>query len=344
MRFETRKKISVARSYIVGMPSTALNNWCVKVPKLQGEHVRRELNELGILDERHKIELRHGQLYIPVKGRPRGLRYGLITCASKPRPQVLRRKLGIRYDVIGDIAILSWFKGVHAAAQELLETRKDVNVVLAATSSVSGQYRLKNLTFVAGERRTQTLHKEYGCKLQVDVASAYFSPRLATERHRIVCLAQVNETVVDMFAGVGPFTVLLAKKVKKGIAFEKNPLAFRCLQRNIKLNNLHNVEALSGDAEDLARKFKGAANRVIMDLPHSAFNFLDDAGRMLSGRGGVVHYYDAKPENEFAQTVKRVREAVDRSNRTVESISFKKVRSYAPRQYHIVLDIKISPL
>jgi tRNA (guanine37-N1)-methyltransferase len=261
----------------------------------------------------------------------------------KPRLRPLRKRLGIRYDVIGDIAIIDWFDGILAAATELLETRRDIKVVLAAVSGVGGQYRLKDLVFVAGERRTETVHKEYGSRLRVDVAGVYFSPRLATERHRIAELAQSRETVVDMFAGVGPFTILLAKKVKKGIAFEKNPKAFRCLKKNIELNRLHNVEACSGDAKDLAPKFIGAADRVIMNLPHSAFDFLYDAVTMLSESGGFVHYYDVEPENEFPRTIERIKEAVGRFDRTVEGTCLKKVRSYAPRQYHVVLDIKISP-
>ena len=316
---------------------------CVSVPKQEGERVRKELKELGLLDERYRIEERRGRLCLPFKGEADKLRYDVEPCALKPRLRPLRKKLGIRYDVIGDIAIIDWFDGILATATDLLQTRRDIKVVLAAVSGVGGQYRLKDLIFVAGERRTQTVHKEYDSRLLVDVAGVYFSPRLATERHRIAELAQSRETVVDMFAGAGPFTMQLAKRIKKGIAFEKNPKAFRCLKKNIELNRLHNVEACLGDAKDLAPKFRGAADRVIMNLPHSAFSFLYDAVMMLSGSGGIVHYYDVKPENEFPRTIERIKEAVGRFDRTVAGICLKKVRSYAPRQYHIVLDVEISP-
>jgi len=339
---ETRKKISAACSYIVLVPVSA-KKLCVSVPKHEGERVRQELKELGLLDERYRIEERRGRLYIPFKGKSDELRYHLEQCALRPRLQPPHKRLGIRYDVIGDIAIIDWFDGILAAAKELLETRRDIKVVLAAVSGVGGEYRLKDLVFVAGETRTETVHKEYGSRLQLDVASVYFSPRLATERHRIAELGRSSETAVDMFAGVGPFTILLAKKVKKGIAFEKNPDAFRCLQKNIELNRLHNVEAYFGNTKDLAPRFRGVADRVIMNLPHSAFNFLCDAVAMLSGSGGFIHYYDVKPENEFPCTIERVRDAVERFDRVVEEIRLNKVRSYAPRQYHIALDVKISP-
>ncbi|MGZ4892344.1 MAG: hypothetical protein ACXV2B_08845, partial [Halobacteriota archaeon] len=167
---------------------------CVSVPKHEGERVRKELKELGLLDERYRIEERHDRLYIPFKGKSNEVRYDLEPCALKPRLQPLRNRLGIRYDVIGDIAVIDWFDGILAAATELLQTRRDIKVVLAAVSGVGGEYRLKDLVFVAGERRTETVHKEYGSRLQVDVASVYFSPRLATERHRIAELVQSSET------------------------------------------------------------------------------------------------------------------------------------------------------
>jgi len=317
--------------------------WCVTVPKQDGERVRRELKELNLLDERYKIEEQNGRLHIPFKGGPHEHRYNVEACTVDFRPQTLRKRLEISYDAIGDIAIIDWFDGARAAATELLDTRKNIKVVLAAVSGVHGEYRLKDLIFVAGERRTETEHKEYGSRLLIDVSKVYFSPRLATERQRLGELAQSDEIIVDMFAGAGPFTVLLAKKVKKAVAFELNPAAFRYLERNIVLNKLHNVTASLGDAKDLAPNFAGAADRVIMNLPHSAFNFLGEALTVLSGGGGVVHYYDVKPEKEFPETIERVKEFVQNRDRTVETIHLKRVRSYAPHQYHIAIDLKIAP-
>jgi tRNA (guanine37-N1)-methyltransferase len=248
----------------------------------------------------------------------------------------------MKYEVIGDIAILDWLKSTKTVATELLETRRDIKVALAATSGVRGEYRLKDLVFVAGERRTETTHKEYGSALLLDVSKVYFSPRLATERHRVAGLAESNETAVDMFAGAGPFTIMLAKKVKQVIAFEINPVAVYYLKKNIELNNITNVIACLGNARDMAPEFRGAAQRVVMNLPHSAFEFLGEALMTLDAAGGFIHYYDVKPENEFAYTVDKVKEAIVQHGRTVDHLDFKKVRSYAPRRYHIVLDIKVA--
>jgi tRNA (guanine37-N1)-methyltransferase len=317
--------------------------WCVSVPKREGERVRKELKQLGLLNGRYRIEERNGRLYIPLKGVPDDQRYEVEACAVRPRPQTGHASVEIRYDVIGDIAIINWFEGVEVAAAELLGAQKNIKVVLASASRVNGEYRLKKLLFVAGERRTETVHKEYGSRLLIDVSKVYFSPRLATERDRVALLVQPNETVVDMFAGVGPFTVMLAKKIKKAIAFELNPIAFRYLQKNIDLNRLDNVLACFGNAKDLAPKFAGTAERVIMNLPHSAFNFLDAALTLISGDGGVIHFYDIRTQEDFPDSVERVRKAVQSSGRLVETIRLKRVRSYAPGRYHICVDAKIAP-
>jgi tRNA (guanine37-N1)-methyltransferase len=317
--------------------------WCVSVPKQEGERVRKELKQLGVLNGRYRIEERNGRLYIPLKGLPDDQRYEVEACAVRLRPQAGHASVEIRYDVIGDIAIINWFEGVEVAAAELLAAQKNIKVVLASASRVNGEYRLKKLLFVAGERRTETVHKEYGLRLLIDVSNVYFSPRLATERHRVAQLARPNETVVDMFAGVGPFTVMLARKVKKAIAFELNPIAFRYLQKNIDLNRLDNVLACFGNAKDLTPKFAGAAERVIMNLPHSAFNFLDAALTLISADGGVIHFYDIRTQEDFPDSVERVRKAVQSSGRLVETIRLKRVRSYAPGRYHICVDAKIAP-
>jgi tRNA (guanine37-N1)-methyltransferase len=316
----------------------------VSVPKQQGERLRKELKQLGLLNDRYRIEERDGRLYIPYKGALDDQRYKLEECTVRLRPGHRDERITIGYDVIGDIAIVNWFDGVESAGAKLLESRRNIRVVLASVSGVRGDYRLKKLIFVAGERRTETEHKEYGSRLLVDVSSVYFSPRLATERHRVAQLAQSNETVVDMFAGAGPFTVMLAKKVRKAIAFELNPIAFRYLKKNLDLNKLDNVAACLGNARNLSPRFAGAAERVIMNLPHSAFNFLDSALTLMSSNGGCIHFYDVRSEGEFPESIKRVRKAVQDGARIIETIDLQKVRSYAPGRYNIVMDIKIAPI
>ena len=304
--------------------------------------MRKKLKELGLIDDAFKIAASNEHLYIPVKDGFDAFSCELEACEVVPVCRQRPSKIDLSYEIIGDIAIVDRPPYEEALARELIERRKDVKVVLAATGGVHGCYRLKDFVFVAGEHRTTTLYKEYGCSFLLDVAKVYFSPRLATERHRIANLAKQSETVVDMFAGIGPFTILLAKKVSTVIAFDINPYAVEYLKKNIALNRVNNVLVYRGDAKSLAPTSRHIADRVIMNLPHAAFSFLSDALIVLNKDGGTIHYYDIKPKNEFTDATERIREAIQQHGRDVEELHLKKVRSYAPHRYIIVLDVKVA--
>ncbi len=303
--------------------------------------MRKKLKELRVIDEGFKIAASNKHVCIPIKEGADASSFELETCDVEPVSRQRPTKLGLSYEVIGDIAILDSPPHDEALAQELLATRKDIKVVLAAVGGVHGQYRLKDFVHVAGEQRTTTVYKEYGCSFLLDVSRVYFSPRLATERNRIASIAHSSETVVDMFAGIGPFTIVLAKRVNTVIAFEINPVAVEYLRTNVVRNRVNNVIVRHGDARSLAPQSQGVADRVIMNLPHAAFDFLSEALIVLSEEGGTIHYYDIKPEDEFAQAAQTVRQAIERCNRSAEALHIRKVRSYAPYRYIVVFDIRV---
>jgi len=318
---------------------------CIKVPKLEGEKTRRRLNDLDVIDKNYKIKSADGYLYIPIRDTAEiSERFNFEKCDVDPLKKTPPKKIGVSYDVIGDIAVIDYSKDAQQIAQDILNTRKRIKVVLAATSPVKGDYRLKDFVVMAGENRTTTFHKEFGIILFVDVSKAYFNPRLSTERNRIAGLAKSDEIVIDMFAGVGPFTIMLGKGVKRVIAMEINPDAFTYLRKNVELNKLKNVDAFLGDAKKLSSQFKGVANRIIMNLPHSAFEFLEQAIVMLNERGGTIHFYDIKEESCLPQTVGEVQQLIEKNGRSIENVNVKSVRSYAPGLSIIVMDITVAPL
>jgi tRNA (guanine37-N1)-methyltransferase len=317
---------------------------CIKVPKLDGEKTRRRLNDLDVIDKNYKIKSADGYLYIPTRDAAEIVeQFNFEKCDVEPVKKTSPKKMGVSYDVIGDIAIIDYSKDAQRIAQDILNTRKRIKVVLAATSPVKGDYRLKDFVVMAGENRTTTFHKEFGIILFVDVSKAYFNPRLSTERNRIAGLSKSDEIVIDMFAGVGPFIIMLGKRVKKVIAMEINPDAFKYLRKNVELNKLNNVDAFLGDAKKLSAKFKGVANRIIMNLPHSAFEFLEQAIVMLSERGGTIHYYDIKEESCVPQTVGEIQKLIEKNGRSIENVNVKSVRSYAPGLFIFVMDVTVAP-
>jgi tRNA (guanine37-N1)-methyltransferase len=254
-------------------------------------------------------------------------------------------------DVIGDIAIveipaeLKPYKALIGEA--ILKTHKNVKTVLAKAGAVSGTYRTRDLAFLAGEQKTRTVHREFGCQYQVDVAKAYFSPRLSHEHQRVAMLVKAGETVVDLFAGVGPFSVLIAKMNAnvKVYAVDLNPEAVELLKVNVRLNRVENrVFPILADARQIAQtKLKGTADRAIMNLPETAIEFVDAACHAIKPKGGIVHFYAFVRSPDSVENLKqRFSEAVEKNGRKVEAFLLARaVRETAPFESQIVLDAKI---
>jgi tRNA (guanine37-N1)-methyltransferase len=355
------------------MPKPSL---CIKVKKIHGEKTLIIANKLGLTNRKLKIQHDTNHLYIPLIRQPEPsemekLKAQLpnfkletkVFAQKKPQPKTLHQLLETwlppdllaslprALDVIGDIAIIDIPRELEAygslIGEALLETHKNVRTVLAKVGAVTGTYRLRKLEVIAGEHRTTTVHKEHGCQYHVDVATAYFSPRLSTEHKRVASLVQKGETVVDLFAGVGPFAVLIAKKHAdvKVYAIDINPEAVEFLKLNIRLNRVDNrVIPIEGNARQAVEKqLLGVADRVIMNLPEKATEFVDTACKAVKPSGGTVHYYAfiRRPDSlEDAQ--QRFSEAVEKAGRKVEVfLSAKIVRETAPYEWQIVLDAKI---
>jgi len=333
-----------------------MKNTCIKVPKTSGEPTRRTLIDLGLLNRTAKIASDAQYLYLPLTEVPEaGELEQLPEDAELPefefeeqvKAPTLEDLLGFmpHYEIIGDIALIEADEpDAGMIADALLKVQPHLTTVLGALTPVVGEYRIREFRVVAGENRTETIHKEYGCRYAVDLAKAYFTPRLSTERARILSQIKPGDVVVDMFAGVGPCSILIAKKArpKKVIAIDKNPDAIRFLRRNIVLNSVDNVEVIEGDANEEAPRFAGIADHVIMNLPHSAHEFLD-AAVSLTRSGGVIHYYDMTLEDDlFDHSIGLIRDAAACASRMIEVVDKRIVRSYAPRQYNVCIEVRVS--
>jgi tRNA (guanine37-N1)-methyltransferase len=188
---------------------------------------------------------------------------------------------------------------------------------------------------------TETVHREYGCEFALDVAEVYFSPRLATERHRVAEQVGAGERAFDMFAGVGPFVVPFAKRGADCVGVDVNERAVAYLRENAERNGVADrVTAVEGDVREVATEYEGWADRLVMNLPHSADAFLD-AAVALAGEDCVVHYYDIQHEDDpFGPGERAIRAAVgDVSD--VEVLDRRVVRSYAPHELNVCLDVRL---
>lgn len=213
---------------------------------------------------------------------------------------------------------------------------------VAVKGEVTGRYRKPQLKIIAGEHVTETTHREHGCIFKLDVGQVMFSVGNLYERGRIAKLVRPGETVVDLFAGVGQFSMPIAKHAepRKVYAIEINPVAHRYLCENIRVNRVgHIVEPLLGDCEEVAPR--GSADRVIMGILHVTHKYLPLAIQVLKPEGGIIHYHESVPSKlRFQRAVERVLAAAD--GRRVKILNKRLVKRYAPGVDHVVIDAKIS--
>jgi len=323
---------------------------CVKVPKGEGESARRALADSELIDFRRKIRSDESYVYIPVvpdlSGEILARAYPSLTLTEcdleeSERTRSIEDIVGFApsFEVIGDIAVATeeYDAGVCKA---IMEVHKNIKTVLAPTTPVSGEFRVRHYRVLCGVSRTTTVYREHGFVYEMDLNKVYFSPRLSTERKRVADQATDMELVLDMFAGVGPFAIPLSKKAMYTVAVDKNPDAIEYLKRNIALNKATRIEAVNADARDV--RLPQPPDRIIMNLPHSAHEFLDVAFRLVNV-GGIIHYYDIRPEGEiFDAVVREVRHKASESRCLIEVVNKRIVRSYAPHEYNIVLDMRVT--
>jgi len=253
------------------------------------------------------------------------------------------------FDQIGDIIIVripdSLVSKKHIIGKTLLEQVSTANSVFYQSSPVEGDFRTRKLEVIAGEDKTQTEYKENGCRFIVDVEKAFFSPRLSTERERIAGLVKDGEVIINMFGGVGMFSVLAAKNMSCTVYnIDLNPVAAQLCKENVQINKLKGeVISLNGDAtEVINEQLVGKADRVLMLLPERSDEFLDAALTGLKDEG-IIHYYSHMHADKKQDAGKLSEEHFMSVNKTnADIITSRNVRPVGPRFYQTVVDVKIS--
>ena len=330
----------------------------VRVPFDQAEPVRKYLRERHLLREDLQIGKNTAGVYFPVTDTPKELsNYTVVTrlfevrkkkpCCYKELlklPQKLVGDLPTSYDIIGSILLLklpqSLFRYRKQIGEALLQTHRNIRTV-CLIDPVSGELRTRKMTILAGENQTMTTHTEYGLTFQVDVASTYFSPRLASERKRIATLVKPDEIVVDLFAGVAPFSIMIARyaRPKRVYAIDKNITAVKLAKQNVKQNKvLETVEVIHADAKDVEKIIPTQADRIIMNLPFSAYNFFP-VTLSIAASNCNIHYYDIIQEEDIDGRISSLKTIAQTQGYRLTEVTIHKIKSYAPREFYIGLDI-----
>jgi tRNA (guanine37-N1)-methyltransferase len=288
----------------------------LKVPKKAGEEVRHILVEKGLLLPEYKIKRDDAFLYFPVKKGIPG--YDTMECVFEKRkehPESIK-KFGLSsFDIVGDIAIVN-----------------TIHTVVEKMSEVQGEFRVRRFRHLGGDKKSETIHSEHGLKFHVDINTVYFNSRLSTERLRIAQTVQRGEVITDMFCGVGPFPLMISKfsQAEKIYAIDFNPRAIEFLKENITINKIKNVIPILGDAKEEVPKI-GRVNRIIMNLPHSAFDFLPVALQY----GDLIHYYTITADMQGE--VERVKALNVNVPLTIRG--YKTVKTYSPDMEMYRIDI-----
>ena len=300
-----------------------LQQWGFKVHRSQGETVRRALLSEGALDPELRLRTEGEYLILPLTA----FREGAERFDFEALPAT---EEFIRHELIGGIALAQ--ERDPAGASQLLHSRPSLHTVLFPLSAVEGKYRTRRFDVLAGEQTTKTRYQEYGLRFDIDLAYAYFSARLSEERQRILQDAASGERVLDMFTGVGPFAITLARKAKVVVACDINPAAVDLLIRNIALNRRCNIISVLTDASRLPGMVQGVFDRIIMNLPVESSRYLS-AAHYLCATGGTIHFYALQERTgEYLPLIRSLgcREVTERI-----------VRTYSPGKWHAVYDIRV---
>ncbi|MDR2966844.1 MAG: methyltransferase domain-containing protein [Methanobacteriaceae archaeon] len=279
-----------------------------------------------------------------LKKRPKSIREHLKGKLTLGEIEDLKKS----FDIIGDLVILEIpenlekYKAIIGEASLNFTKRK---AIFMKKSAVKGIRRIREIEHIAGKKISQTIHKEHGIKLKLDLKDVYFSPRLATERLRVAKQVDSGEVILDMFAGIGPFPILIAKNKKvKIFAVDINESAIEYMKESIKLNKLKGeITPILGDINEIAKeRFKKEGikfDRIIMNLPGTSFEFLDLAISLIKNEGGIVHYYEFS--DNYTEATLRIEKIANKYGMKSEVLASRKVKSRSPGMWHIVIDTKL---
>jgi len=352
----------------------------IAVPLSSGEIMRKKLAVHGLLNKELKPEREGEKLILPLKEEvgaeevlmaldvrlhPASARrsftpfkkqktsYKDIITGAGSIPERLFPLLPTSYDVIGKIIVLRLDAELEPYREEvgaaLLEVHHNCQTV-AVDRGVGGEFRIRKLETIAGDKNLKTLHTELGVKLEIDLEKLYFSPRLSMERQRVAESIDTAEFILDAFAGAGPFSIVLAgsahPRPKKIVAVDINPHAVEYLRLNVMRNRCDDiVEIEEEDAGVVLTKYATVSererpNRIIMNLPHDAFRFLPAAVRAIK-HGGIINYYAIIGNEEREHHMEEILEMGEAAGRRIEIVFSREVRNYSPSMGHFAFDLRV---
>ncbi|MDR0791546.1 MAG: class I SAM-dependent methyltransferase family protein [Methanomassiliicoccaceae archaeon] len=327
---------------------------CIRVPRHMGEEARRRLISSGMLNPAAKIRVDDDSILIPILSDTFG-DYDVIDADLEPTenretdyrniadiPEGLKELIPSSYDIIGDLAVLKFPDELVPYAETigtaLLKTVSSLRAVMMDTG-VKGELRIRDIRMIAGSGPSETTHKEFGVTMIADPGKVYFNPRLSAERMRVASLVKDEEIIIDMFAGVAPFPLVISKHSKPSVIYsiDLNEHAVELMERNIKLNKASNIIPVCGDAAGVIKELP-SADRIIMNLPQIADQFLSDALFNLKV-GGTVHIHKIMERASSDDIISGLIGEMKKKDYSIRVDRTIELKTYSPTMSVYVLDI-----
>ncbi|MEK6908863.1 MAG: class I SAM-dependent methyltransferase family protein [Nanoarchaeota archaeon] len=258
----------------------------------------------------------------------------------------------IGYDVVGNIVIIKFDRSKSANfkkkfAVDYLKKNKSVTTVLEKVGKFSGRLRTLKTRFIAGEKTLEALYRENGCEFRFNVETCYFSPRLSEERKNVSKMIKKGERVLVMFAGVGPFSIVIGKSSKASEVYsvELGKDASKYALENVKRNKLiGKVHVVQGDVRRVigkGKKVSGNFDRILMTRPNLEDSFLDVAFRVTK-KGTIIHYYGFYLEDEVDKLNELIINEAFRAGKKVKILRIVKAGDIGARKFRYRADIIVN--
>ncbi len=252
------------------------------------------------------------------------------------------------YDILGNIAIVKFPKLTKVRdkkqfANKILKENKSVKTVLEKTGKFQGRLRKQTTKYLAGEKTKEVLYRENNCVFRFNLDSTYFSPRLSNERKEIAGKVKKGNVVLVMFAGVAPYSIVIAKNSKAGkvVSVEINREANKYAKLNVELNKVKDkVELIQGDVKRFAGKLKEKFEVIVMPRPKLKDSFLQQAF-ILSKKGTKVFYYDFCKDDEIGLVVEKIKAEAKKARKKIKILRIKKAGEIAPYQIRVRVDFRV---
>lgn len=255
------------------------------------------------------------------------------------------------FNILGNVAVVNFSRGTKSAdkkkfAIEILNKNKFIKTVLEKSGKFSGRLRKMQTKHLAGEKNKEVLYKENNCSFRFNIDTTYFSPRLSNERREIASFIKKDSEVLVMFAGVGPFSIVIAKnsKPKKVYSNEINREANKYAELNAEINGVKNkIEFVNGDVKKVALKLKKQNKKfdfIVMPRPNLKESFLEQAF-MLSKKGTKTYYYDFCRTDETKLIAEKIKKQAEKFKRKVKILKVKSAGEIAPYKIRIRVDFEV---